>query len=149
MSRREQYVLNDFKHRVAICSMKDVVEAGGQMVLARKDVYHCWARIVHTTKSLYDGSGSSVKQSREVRTHQICIRQRRDIDFTQAAWIYEERLQSGARWFKILEFAEQGELGHYLEMDCRITERGVALQPPADAHVPVLGAVAMPAGVRL
>lgn len=130
--------------------MKDVVESGGQMSLARKDVYHCWARVVATSNSYFNGAGDAIKQSRDARSHQICIRMRRDIDFTQAAWLYEERLQSGARWFKILDMREQNENGQYFEFDCRVVERGVSLQPPKpDAPAPVLGAVAMPAGVRL
>lgn len=126
----KRYSIAQFKHRVAVCSMRDVVTEDGQMSLSRKDVYHCWAAIFPKAQSMFSGDGDAIRQSRETRTHKIVIRFRRDIDFTQAAWFYEERLQSGARWFKLLKMVEQGEDGAYLEADCRLVERGTSLSVP-------------------
>lgn len=145
-----RFVIASFKHRVAVCSMKDVVEQNGTMSLTRADVYHAWAKIVPSVKSMFSSDGYAVKQSADARTHKIVIRFRRDLDITSAAWLYEERLQSGNRWFKVLAIAEAGECGEYLEMDCRLVERGVETSPPVDpvATLPG-GAVPLPKGVSL
>lgn len=143
----------EFKHRVAVCSMDDVVEQGGNMVLRRKDVYHCWAKIKPSQGSLYTGDGDAVKQNRETRTHKITIRFRRDIDFTQAAWFYEERLQSGGRWFKLLAMNEQLDAGMYLDCDVRLVSRGLITPPvppvaTCQSDLP-LGVLPTPQGVEL
>jgi SPP1 family predicted phage head-tail adaptor len=140
-----RYSIAQFKHRVAICTMRDVVESDGQMSLSRKDVYHAWAAITPMTGTLYSRAGQAVDQSRETRTHKICIRFRRDVDFSQTAWLYEERLQSGARWFKMLAMHEQNEAGEYLEMDCRLVSRGDDLSAPVVTSV----AAPLPQGVKL
>lgn len=148
-----RYTIAQFKHRLAVCSAADVVEADGTMRLLRQDVYHCWARIVVSVGSLYGKNGDSIKQSGDTRTHRITVRFRRDIDFTQAAWFYEERLQSGPRWFKLLDMYEAEEAGEYLECNCRLVTRAVATPPVEPGMVvepPVpFGAMAAPAGVKL
>jgi hypothetical protein len=108
--------------------------------------------ITPSVKTLYSGSGDAIKQGRDVRTHQLVIRFRRDIDFTQAAWFYEERLQSGGRWFKLLAMAEAGENSEYLECDVRLVERGFDMSKPASPDAsPQPGSLMKPAptGVQL
>lgn len=141
------YSIKDFKHRVAVCSMKDVVNDAGEMRLTRKDVYHCWAKITVSVSSMFSKEGQAVRQGRNERTHKIVIRMRRDIDFTVAAWLYEERLQSPPRWFKVLSYQEQGEAGEFLELDCRLTERGMEAAAPAEESLPA--AMPLPEGVQL
>ncbi len=145
-----RYSIKDFKHRVAICSMNDIVTEAGEMRLTRKDVYHCWAKIVVSVSSMFSKEGQAVRQGRNERTHKIVIRMRRDIDFTVAAWLYEERLQSPPRWFKVLSYQEQGEAGEFLELDCRLTERGMqAAEPAEQATECAPAAMPLPAGVAL
>lgn len=145
-----RYPIKDFKHRVAVCSMADVVDDSGRMWLSRKDVYHCWARIAVSVSSMFSKEGQAVRQGRNERTHKITIRMRRDIDFTVAAWLYEERLQSPPRWFKVLSYQEQGEAGEFLELDCRLTERSAEASLPAEkpADCPP-AALPLPSGVDL
>lgn len=145
---RTRPVIGEFRHRVAVCSMKDVVETDGNMSLSRKDVYHSWARIVVSVGSNFGKDGQSVGQSRDVRTHKIMIRFRRDIDFTQAVWFYEERMQSAGRWYKVIAWADYGETAEYLEADVRLVERGAVLSPPAEPEG-ICTVVAMPEGVNL
>ena len=38
--------ISDLRHRIALCSMRDVVEEGGTMMLSRTEVAKCWASIV-------------------------------------------------------------------------------------------------------
>lgn len=131
-----KYPLSEFKHRVSVCSMKDIVATGNSISLVREGVYSCWAAIIPSVKSLFNASGDAIKQSRDVRTHILVIRFRRDMDFTQAAWFYEQRRQSGGRWFKLLAMVDQDECGEFLECDVRLVERGFDMsrpQAPAEA----------------
>lgn len=144
-----RYTIKDFSHRVAVCSMSDIVDEAGEMRLTRKDVYHCWAKIIVSVSSMFSKEGQAVKQGRNERTHKIVIRMNRDIDFTVAAWLFEERLQSPSRWFKVLSYQEQGEAGEYLELECRLTERGADAAKPAEAPACAPAAVPLPDGVRL
>ncbi len=144
------YSIASLKHRVAICSMKDVVVGPSEITLAREPVYNAWACIEQKRKSLFSGSGDAIKQNRETQTHLVIIRFRRDIDFTQAAWFYEQRLQSGARWFKVLEMGEDVEDGEFMKFSCRMVERGADISPPVAAEAPGAHYVnGLPQGVKL
>lgn len=142
----------DFKHRVAVCTMHDVVEQGGNMILRRADAYHAWAKIVPSVGGLFNGAGNAIKQSGDVRTHKLTIRFRTDIDFTQTAWFFEQRLQSGGRWFKLLSMYEKDEAGRFLECNVRLVSRGAVVPPsqtqPERGPLP-FGATAVPDGVKL
>lgn len=147
------YTLSSFKHRITVCSMKDVIIAGGEISLARQDIYPCWAAIIPSVKTMFNAAGSAIKQSRDVRTHILVLRMRRDMDFTQAAWFYEQRLQSGGRWFKMLAMVDQNERGQYLECDVRLVERGFEMSQPQgepDGEGVAAGLMtAKPSGVQL
>jgi head-tail adaptor len=128
--------------------MKDVVESDGNMSLSRKDVYHSWARITVSIGSNFGKDGLSIGQSRDVRTHKIMIRFRRDIDFTQTVWFYEERLQSAGRWFKVIAWQDYDEAANFLEADVRLVERGAVLSPPTEPNA-LNAVVDLPPGVAL
>jgi len=152
MAKKVLYKLADFKHRVAICSMHDIVESAGVMSLKRTDVYHCWAKITPVRGSMFSAPGYAIQENRNNRSHLIAIRVRYDIDFTSSAWIYEERIQSPSRWYKILDGVNAYESGEYFEISARLIEQGAAVLPPSDSTAdcaPVLGATPLPKGVRL
>lgn len=146
-----KYTLASFRHRVAVCSMKDVVTADGGMSLSRQDVYRCWAAIIPSVKTLFGPGGDAVKQSRDVRTHILVLRARHDLDLSQSAWFYEQRLQTGGRWFKLLAMIDQNECGAYWECDVRLVERGFAMSAPAPeaASQSSLLQAQLPGGVKL
>lgn len=122
----------ELRHRIKLCSGSDVV-LGTDIVLVREDVLETWAKIEPKTTSMFSRAGYNVLESRERQTHLITIRMRRDIDVTASAWVYEERLQSGARWFKILGIKEAYENGEFLVMSARLIERGEDLASPVDS----------------
>lgn len=147
-----KYPLAAFKHRVAVCSMKDVVTSDGGMSLSREDVYHCWAAIIPSVKTLFGPGGDAIKQSRDVRTHKLVLRARFDLDLSQSAWFFEQRLQTGGRWFKLLGMIDQNECGEYWECDVRLVERGFTMSTPAaeaPACAPLLATPTLPEGVKL
>lgn len=130
----------ELKHRVALCSMHDVVTEDGKMVLVRQDVAKFWVKIEPRTSSMFSQAGYSIQEPRDRQTHLITMRFRRDFDISSAAWVYEERLQSGARWFKVLGIKEQGEDGEFMTLSAKLIERGDDLTPPVAEgdQVPVL-----------
>lgn len=144
MAASKRFVIADFSHRVAICSMQDVVDTAGTMSLRREDVYHAWANIAVSASSTFGKDGQVVKQSRDARTHRITVRMRRDLDITVAAWLYDKRLQSPSRWFKILSYEETGESGEYLTFDCRLVQRAADAVEPAAPVASCEPSVAMP-----
>lgn len=148
------YKIMDFKHRIVICSMDDIaMTAEGVMSLVREGIYKCWASINPVRLSTWAPTGFAVKDDMNERTHEIFIRNRRDIDFSSAAWAYEKRLKSGDRWYKLTRNVVYMEDGEFLQMDARLSERGDTLTKPTpvatDHADDVSQASPMPQGVKL
>ena len=108
------------RHRVHLCSQKDVVE-DGTLKLNRKGVLSMWAAIEAKSGSTFSTTGAAFGDSQNRRTHVIMTRYHRDLDITVMAWVYEERRKSAARWFKIIRWYEKDE---YFVFDCRLVEQG-------------------------
>ena len=147
----KKILIRDLKHYCALCSGKDVVTTDGTLVLVREDVTRTWMKIESKTTSMYSPAGYNIMENRERQTHLITMRMRRDLDISSAAWVYEERLQSGARWFKVLGVKDDGEDGDYMTLSARLIERGDDLVPPADegASATVEGIKPVAHGVRI
>lgn len=130
------YKIMDFKHRIAICTMHDVARTeAGIMELIRADVYNCWASINPVRLSTWSPAGVAIRDDLNERTHEIYIRNRRDIDFSSAAWAYEKRLKSGDRWYKLTRSVVYMEDGEFMVFDARLSERGETLSKPVDSPV--------------
>ena len=117
-------------HRVAVCSQQDVVIDGDTINLVRRDAYHAWCAIENKMSSMYSPNGMAIMDDRNRQTHIITVRFRRDIDIASTAWLYEERLQSGNRWFKVLGIKETDDRGEFMVLSCRLIERGSESAPP-------------------
>lgn len=143
------YKILDFKHRIKICTMQDVVLLEeGVMQLTREDVYNCWAYINPIRLSMFSFVGIGIQEDRSERTHEIIIRNRRDIDFSASAWAYEKRLKSGDRWYKLLRNVVYQENGEFMVFDARLVERGDTLSKPAEENS-AIKAMPLPQGVKL
>lgn len=136
------------RHRVALCTQRDVVEEGTDLRIVRQGVMNMWASIEPKKASTFTPRGAASQESRNTRTHIICTRYHRDVDVSHLAWLYEERRKSAPRWFKILSVVQSERSGsEYFMFDCRLTERGEGLaEPTAELSGPVVG---MPEGVTL
>ncbi|UPT53286.1 hypothetical protein [Synechococcus phage Ssp-JY38] len=135
MMARKRVKISALRHYIALCSMDDVITENGTMILVRKDVSHAWAAIEAKQPSMFGVSGYNLPQfepgqGRNKQTHLITMRMRRDFDISSSAWVYEERMQSGQRWFKILGIKEMNEEGNYMVLSARLIERGEDLTPP-------------------
>lgn len=122
----------ELKHRIALCAGKDVVTDGGTLVLVRQDVVNTWAKIEAKAASMFSRQGFAIMEDGNKQTHLISIRMRRDIDITSSAWVYEERMQSGARWFKVLGIKDDGEDSDVTILSCRLIQRGEDLVEPVE-----------------
>lgn len=135
---KKRLKISDLRHRIALCSMHDVVTEGGTLVLIRKPVSETWAKIEAKVPSMFSTAGYNLPQfepgeGRNKQTHLVTMRMRRDFDISSAAWVYENRMQSGQRWFKVLGIKEMDEEGNYMVLSCRLIERGDDLVAPV-AH---------------
>lgn len=142
--RKRRQKIADMIHRVVICTAKDVIVSGSQIELSRELAFDTWAAITPHRGSLFGADGSAIKEDRERQSHIIKIRYRDDREISAKAWIYEQRLKSSPRWFKILDVKDVDEVQRYWEFSVRLVERSdSAIQPSSALAVP------LPAGVKL
>ena len=137
------------RHKVVLCRQSDVILSETEMRLNREDVAQMWASIEAKRSSTFSVNGAAVRDSKDARTHIIRVRYRSDLNISAMAWIYEARLKSSPRWFKVLSVnqTEDGAGSMYFLFDCRITERGDDIVAPNDpSKGPVVG---LPDGVKL
>lgn len=118
----------DLKHKMFVCSAKDIVLDGETIVLERSAVYSGWAAVESKRASTFVPQGVSVSEPRETTTHVIAMRYRSDIQVSSSAWLYEERRKSAPRLFKITRVVEDCDFFYF---HCRLTERGDLITPVA------------------
>jgi len=124
----------DLRHRVVLCSMRDVVEQNGIMSLTRTEVVETWARIrpflTFGSKGTFFGvQGYTVLDPKLHQSHWIAIRFQHDIDINSTAWVYESRRKGLPRWYKVLG-ATETEDHRYIEIACHLHERAETISPP-------------------
>lgn len=116
-------------HKLLVCSAADVVVTSDTIVLEKKGIYSGWAKVVPKKPSTYAPQGMTVEEPTDKPTHEITMNYRPDVEITSAAWLYEARLKSPPRWFKILSVMEKGDM---FVFSCRLTERGDNAPKPSN-----------------
>lgn len=134
------------KHRVAICTMDDVVVDASTLSLRRAEVLRTWANIEAKNGSMFAKDGVAIMESRERQTHIICVRYRYDMVISSAAWVYEERLKSEPRWYKVLSVVDAGE---FWKFKCRLVEKSDAAEVPSPVTATDEFKMDLPRGVVL
>lgn len=126
MARAEPKIAK-LKHRIALCTMKDVV-VGQDMHLSREAVTYTWAAIEHMThlSSFISRAGFAIHENAERGTHRITVRRGLDVEYSSAAWIYEQRLKSPPRWYKVLGFVDECD---WIMLECHLVEKSDTAQP--------------------
>ena len=129
MTQRSTIKISDLSSRVAVCSMKDVVEKNGQMELSRKEIATLWAcvRPNTTSMSFISPYGYATMENADRKTHSIFIRRKTYLDITTAAWIYEKRRVTPPLWYKVLGYYEED---CWIVMPVHLQERSDLAQPP-------------------
>jgi len=121
--------ISDLRNRISLCSMRDVVEQGGVMTLARDNIATVWARVYAQPHlpSFISKYGYAIKEPHERPTHLITIRYKIDLDLTSTAWIYEARLKSPPRWYKMVGCYDDE---NWIVMHAHLVERSDLATPP-------------------
>src|ERR1044072_9133081 len=128
-------ILKKFKHRVHVCRNEDVV-ADGILKFQKVSLFQGRAMIDPRRTQTFSAEGHSVFEERDRRTHFIHMRYNPNVEYSTAAWIYEERAKSPPRWFKILFSGDEYEPSQYWKFDCRLMERGDDILRPIDLEAP-------------
>jgi hypothetical protein len=123
-----------YKHRVAICTMKDVVISSDRMELRREAVVWTRARIdaQKHLSSFVSPEGYAIKEVATRATHRIRVRTTLGLDYTSAAWVYEEFLRSPPRWYKVLGVVD--ETRNTVMLECHLVERRDEAKP-TESHL--------------
>ena len=123
-----------YRHRVAICTMKDVVISSDKMELRREAVVWTRARIdaQKHLASFISPAGYAIKELATRATHRIRVRTALGVDYSSAAWIYEEFLKSPPRWYKVLGFVD--ETRNTVMLECHLVEKHEDAKP-TDSHL--------------
>ncbi|MGY3615669.1 phage head completion protein [Bradyrhizobium sp. USDA 10063] len=121
--------ISDLRNRVSLCTMHDVVEQGGVMTLSRTSIASVWAAIYAQPhlQSFISPYGYAIQEKAERPTHLITVRYKVDLDFTSAAWVYEERRKSPPRWYKVLGFYDNE---NWIVIHAHLVQRSEQASPP-------------------
>jgi hypothetical protein len=133
--------ISELRHRVALCTQKDIVVDASTMELRREHVVWAWARVKshYGLPSLIGAAGYQIMYTKNQATHAITVRAGL-VEVTSAAYVYEEFRKSQPRWYKILGFSEpQG----FLVLTVRMLEKSDFAIPPQNALGPLPSQVAL------
>ena len=140
-------LIADKKHRVILCSAKTTAEESIAEV-QKFAILASWAAIEEKKASQYNREGVAIRDSVDAKTHEIYINYRPDLDISVAAWIYESRLKSPPRWFKVLKIGEMSDLRHWC-IEVHLTEKSESSPVPVLSKPTQFSAVPLPGGVKL
>lgn len=121
--------ISDLTHRVALCTMHDIVRSGDTMALVREPVLWMWADVKaqFNMDSFLSRQGYAIKELPDRVTHRIWIRSQAGLDITSAAWVYETFRKSAPRWYKVVGVSETAR---WLALACHLVEKSdLAPQP--------------------
>lgn len=130
--------ISDLSHRVALCTMHDVVSERGNMLLIRKPVRYIWAQIdaALNLPSFITAAGYAYLESKNAwGTHRVIIRAQSHVEAGAMAWVYEEKRKTSPRWYKVLGFTESDNWTIFITHLVERSEQAVA---PAGADESLL-----------
>lgn len=127
-----KYSIADFKHRLVVCSVDDVVNAPDSISLVKKGMYAGNAVIETKRSQTFAANGTTFQDKQKQVSHRITMNYRPDVEISNAAWLYEERRLSAPRWFKVVAVREESGNDCFV-FDCRLTERSDDAAPPSVA----------------
>lgn len=122
-------------HRITVCTMQDIILDNGVMALRREGLFCGWAAVRTKRGSFFVKNGDAYKESRDRPSHEIVMNHQPDMDMSSSAWLYEERLQSPPRWYKVLDVEEGNEHAQTC-FTVRLVERSDSATPPAPSVAP-------------
>jgi head-tail adaptor len=124
--------ISDLSHRVALCTMHDVIDKNGNMLLAREAVTWLWAQIdaALNLPSFISPQGYAFHETQNAwASHRVIIRSASAVEATSAAWVYEQRRKSSPRWYKVLGFTESD---NWVLLATHLLERSPVVTQPVN-----------------
>lgn len=131
----------DRKHRVIVCSQKSDVDDEGNLLITRAGVIQGWAAIEPVKAIRFSREGVSMQKDTMQPTHDITMNYNPEVNISVSAWVYEHRLKSPPRWFKVISVVNIDECSTYMKLRCRLVEVSDNVEPPVDEEKKPLGAV--------
>lgn len=139
----------DYTHRIVLCSGYDEIAGAAQVFQSKYAIAEVWACIKEVRTTFHVGSrGTDVEEGKDRYSHNITIRWRPDLNITGHAWVYEKRVKTGGRWWKVIGIKETDESQLEFVLQARLAEKSDFVAAPT-APAPTSGATPLPAGVRL
>lgn len=139
---------SDLSHRVALCTMHDVVAKDGKMTFLRVPVQFIWAQVdaALNLPVFMTAGGYSYKESQDAwYSHRVIIRSQSHIEASCMAWVYEEKRKTSPRWYKLLGFTESD---NYTLLITHLVERAEDMKP-VEPPIPRFGLRSVPNSVPL
>jgi head-tail adaptor len=124
--------IKDRKHRVIVCSQKSDVDEEGRLLITRAGVIQGWAAIEPVKAIRFSRDGVAMQKNTSQPTHDVTMNYNPDVNISVSAWIYEHRLKSPPRWFKVLSVINVDECSQYMKLRCRLVEANDDVTEPVD-----------------
>ena len=131
--------ISQLTHRVALCSAYDEALTTTAVILKRQTAFETMARVV-PVRGTFWLKNLAERENRENHSHLIYIRWSPNFDIGGYAWIFEQRAQSGGRWYKVISVREEDDAARWWMFAARIVEKGDVRLP--DEATPREGAFA-------
>lgn len=131
----------DRKHRVIVCSQKSDVDEEGRLLITRAGVVQGWAAISPVKAIRFSQDGVSMQKDTMQPTHDITMNYNPDVNISVSAWVYEHRLKSPPRWFKVISVVNVDECSEYMKLRCRLVETSDEVEAPVGEEKTPFGVV--------
>ena len=124
--------ISDRKHRVIVCSQRDDVDAEGRLMITRVGAVEGWAAIEPVKAIRYSKEGVSQQSKTFEPTHNVIMNYNPDVNISVSAWVYEHRLKSPPRWFKVISVTNVDECSQFMKLKVRLVEANDDVETPVD-----------------
>ncbi|AFH19819.1 structural protein [Agrobacterium phage 7-7-1] len=122
--------IKDRKHRVIVCSQKSDVDDNGQLLISRTGSINGWAAIEPVKAIRFSKDGVSMQKDTFQPTHDITMNYNPDVNISVSAWVYEHRLKSPPRWFKVISVINVDECSQFMRLRSRLVESNDEVEKP-------------------
>lgn len=126
----------DRKHRVIVCSQKSDVDADGRLMITRVGAVEGWAAIEPVKAIRFSKEGVSQQKNTFDPTHNVVMNYNPDVNISVSAWVYEHRLKSPPRWFKVISVVNVDECSQFMKLKVRLVEANDEVETPVDEGEP-------------
>jgi hypothetical protein len=115
-----------------MCREEDII-VDGEFRIKKDGIRSAMAKITQIRKSKLSRTGNELRTTDDA-THSIEIRSTYGVEYTNSAWIYEHRLRSSPRWFKVNGILEDVD---FTAFSVVLSERGDQVAEPSGSNMVV------------